>query len=127
MLTASVGTYRWHMTFVILVQTLRIFISSPGDVQPERLYAERLIKRLANEFSDRVALDAYFWEYEPMRLSENFQQQIEPTPNFDVVICILWSRLGTPLTGPDGKHHDSGTEYEVTAAMQAWRERQRPK
>ena len=108
------------------MQTLRVFISSPGDVQPERLYAERLIKRLANEFARVIVLEAYFWEYEPMRLSESFQPQIESTSDFDLVICILWSRLGTPLTGPDGKRYDSGTEYEVTTAMQAWRERHRP-
>jgi hypothetical protein len=108
------------------MQTLRIFISSPSDVQPERLYAERLIKRLANEFSESVTLEAYFWEYEPMQLAEGFQPQIEPTSDFDIVICILWSRLGTPLTGPDGKHYNSGTEYEVTTALAAWRDRKRP-
>jgi WD domain, G-beta repeat len=53
------------------MQTLRIFISSPSDVQPERLYAERLIKRLSNEFSESVTLEAYFWEYEPMQLAEH--------------------------------------------------------
>jgi WD40 repeat protein len=108
------------------MQTLRIFISSPSDVQPERLYAERLIKRLANEFSESVTLEAYFWEYEPMQLAEGFQPQIEPTSDFDIVICILWSRLGTPLTGPDGKHYNSGTEYEVTTALAAWHDRKRP-
>src|SRR5271165_5471505 len=91
------------------MQTLRIFISSPSDVQPERLYEERLIKQLSNEFSESVTLEAYFWEYEPMQLAESFQPQIEPTSDFDIVICILWSRLGTPLTGPDGKHYNSGT------------------
>jgi len=108
------------------MQTLRIFISSPSDVQPERLYAERLIRRLSNEFSESVTLEAYFWEYEPMQLAESFQPQIEPTSDFDIVICILWSRLGTPLTGPDGKHYNSGTEYEVTTALEAWRDRKHP-
>src|SRR5271165_4776485 len=67
------------------MQTLRIFISSPSDVQPERLYAERLIKRLSNEFSESVTLEAYFWEYEPMQLAESFQPQIKPQNSVRII------------------------------------------
>lgn len=77
------------------MKKLRFFISSPGDVQKERQIAERVIARLAGEFADVVELDAYFWEQEPMQLTANFQAQIAPTSEFDVLICVLWSRLGT--------------------------------
>ena len=108
------------------MRRLRIFISSPGDVQKERQVAQRIIARLAVEFADRVALDPYFWEYEPMRITAGFQAQIPAPSDFDIVVCILWSRLGTPLKAPDGRHYKSGTEYEVNAAIAAHRERGAP-
>lgn len=108
------------------MKKLRFFISSPGDVQKERQIAERVIARLAGEFADVVELDAYFWEQEPMQLTANFQAQIAPTSEFDVLICVLWSRLGTPLRGPNGKLYNSGTEYEIETALQSWREQGRP-
>jgi hypothetical protein len=54
-----------------------------------------------------------------MRRHATFQNQIPPTSGFDVVVCILWSRLGTPLIGPDGKRYASGTEYEVASARES--------
>jgi uridine kinase len=32
-------------------RTLRVFISSPEDVRPERLIAERVVRRIDQEFS----------------------------------------------------------------------------
>ena len=61
-----------------------------------------------------------------MRINEGFQAQIEPTSSFDLVICILWSRLGTPLTGPDGRAYKSGTEYEIDSALQSWSDQGSP-
>jgi WD40 repeat protein len=98
---------------------MKVFISSPGDVDKERRIAERLIARLAREFAGRVLIEPYFWEYEPMRHDRNFQDQIPATSQFDLVICILWSRLGTPLKGPDGREYSSGTEYEILSAREA--------
>jgi tetratricopeptide (TPR) repeat protein len=99
---------------------LRIFVSSPGDVDTERQIAGRVIERLRLRFQEHGQIDPYFWEYEPMRHHATFQNQIPPTSDFDVVICILWSRLGTPLIGPDGKRYASGTEYEVVSARESW-------
>jgi hypothetical protein len=36
---------------------------------------------------------------------QTFQAQIPNSDEFDIVICILWSRLGTPLVAPDGKRY----------------------
>jgi hypothetical protein len=35
--------------------------------------------------------------------------------------AFLWSRLGAPLIGPDGKRYASGTEYEVASARDSWK------
>jgi hypothetical protein len=114
------------MSAVPSKRKIRIFISSPADVQRERHVSERVIQRLSDDYSQHVILDPYFWEYEPMRVSQGFQSQIEPTSSFDLVICILWSRLGTPLVGPDGRAYKSGTEYEIDSALRSWSDRGSP-
>lgn len=109
-------------------QHVRIFVSSPGDVDKEREIAQRVIRRLTAEFAGRIDVSGFFWEYEPKRLTKDFQEQIPPPSNFDVLVCILWSRLGTPLDPikhkrKDGTPYSSGTEYEVENAVESVRER----
>jgi tetratricopeptide (TPR) repeat protein len=105
------------------VKALRIFVSSPGDVGRERVIAGHVLKRLQGEFSRRVKLHPYFWEHEPMRATTDFQGNIPKPSEFDIVICILWSRLGSPLNEKyrrsDGTPYASGTEYEFEDATQA--------
>ena len=45
---------------------LRIFISSPGDVEKERLRAGLVIDKLAQDYSRFFAIEGYLWEHEPM-------------------------------------------------------------
>jgi hypothetical protein len=109
---------------------VRIFISSPGDVQLERQIARRVILRLQGEFTGAIEIEPFFWEYEPMRLTRDFQSQIPPTSSFDIVVCILWSRLGTRL-GPqhhraDGTPFQSGTEFEFEDAANSYLARGAP-
>jgi len=101
----------------------KIFISSPGDVSRERHLADRVIHRVAAEFHDRVEVQPYFWEYEPMESTRDYQENIPLTSDFDLVICILWKRLGSPLGAkhqrPDGGRWRSGTEFELMTAVEA--------
>lgn len=107
--------------------TLRIFVSSPGDVGEERRLADRVIERLQLEWSGAVRLEPIFWEHEPLRATKSFQEQIPRPSQSDVVVCILWSRLGTRLpphlVRPDGTAYASGTEFEFEDAASAYRER----
>jgi hypothetical protein len=109
---------------------LRIFISSPGDVGQERLIAARVLERLQGEFAGAVELEPILWEHEPLRASAHFQEQIIPPSETDIVLCILWSRLGTRLPDQfrreDGSHFASGTEWEFEDALRAFRERGAP-
>src|SRR5277367_3306275 len=78
---------------------IRIFISSPSDVRPERLKAEQIITRLDREFAYYFHVEAVLWEREPLVATRHFQDpKNTPEPHgTDIVVAILWSRLGVPL------------------------------
>lgn len=116
---------------------LRIFISSPGDVAEERDIARRLIdselpKRPA--FRERVALVPVAWDDPaariPMLATQTPQESVNdarPRPaDCDIVVVILWARMGTPLPEtirkPDGAPYLSGTEWEYEDAKSSKRE-----
>jgi WD40 repeat protein len=108
----------------------KIFISSPGDVGRERHLAEQVIRRVAAEFQNRVEVQPYFWEYEPMESTRDYQENIPLTSDFDLVICILWKRLGSPLSAthqnPAGGRWRSGTEFELVTAVESKKARGTP-
>jgi tetratricopeptide (TPR) repeat protein len=103
------------------LQRMRIFVSSPGDVLAAREMAAQTIDKLRQEYASRLAVEHYLWEYEPMLASGHFQDSIEPPRNFDAVVIILESRLGTPMPerfhGIDGRTPVTGTEWEFEDAL----------
>ena len=136
-----------------MMKTIRVFVSSTGDVQKERHVADRVMRSIAAEFNlpvsasysifQRLAeedgglensapktepgnhsplvLCPYFLEYQRLQLDAGYQGAIPNTAEFDLVICILWSRLGALLAAtlrmPDGSAPGSGTEYEIGWAL----------
>jgi tetratricopeptide (TPR) repeat protein len=112
------------------LKTLRIFVSSPGDVAEERLIARRVIGRLEAQFGDVVHLDPVFWEHEPLLATSTFQEQIPRPSETDISIAILWSRMGTALPGhirrADGSSYSSGTEFEFEDAVEGFRRNGKP-
>jgi tetratricopeptide (TPR) repeat protein len=112
------------------MRTLRIFISSPGDVVEERTLTKRVLERLKGEFSGRITLEPIFWEHEPLLATDTFQGQIVRPSETDIVVAILWSRLGTRLPAEfkraDGSRYSSGTEYEFEEAVAAHKRQGRP-
>jgi len=150
------------------MKIIRVFVSSPGDVKAERSIADRLLRSTAEEFGipvsvqysnllreerspllpdtkptdDELVLCPYFWEYQRFSSDLGYQDQIPNPAQFDLVICILWSRLGTKLHPrfrmPDGSEPRSGTEFELgwakeqhqktpgVPALQIYRNRSRP-
>lgn len=108
---------------------------------------ERTIRAVAGEFgvpitvtysnwlrqpnpSDRIAVESTngaeagrtwlcpcFWEYRDSELDQEYREQIPNTGSYDLVISILWSRLGTraspALIMPDGSQPKSANEYEI--------------
>src|SRR5271166_4903201 len=136
-----------------MMKTIRVFVSSTGDVQKERHVAERVMRSIAAEFGlpvsasysifQRLAgenggpengvpksepdnhspfiLCPYFLDHRRLQLDAGYQGTIPNTAEFDLVICVLWSRLGPLLAPtlrmPDGSAPGSGTEYQIGWAL----------
>lgn len=104
---------------------LKVFISSPGDVIPERMIVKTVIGRLNEEFGGRAYLVPILWEEEPLLASDTFQAQIHPPRHTDIYLGILWSRIGSPLPEtilrPDGTVYDSGTAFEYEDALHGFK------
>src|SRR5580693_5856124 len=136
-----------------MMKTIRVFVSSTGDVQKERHVAERVMRAIAAEFNlpvsesysifQRLAeengepekgepktepdnhsplvLCPYFLEHQRLQLNAGYQGVMPNTAEFDLVICILWSRLGSLLAPTlrmqDGSAPASGTDCEIGWAL----------
>jgi tetratricopeptide (TPR) repeat protein len=115
---------------VKVVTKLRIFISSPGDVSEERALSVQVFERLAREYAGAVEIQVVLWEHEPLFGHTHFQDQIERPSQCDLVVNILWSRLGTRLPSNfvliPGEAPPTGTEFEVRDALEAFKRLGKP-
>jgi tetratricopeptide (TPR) repeat protein len=106
------------------VPTVRLFVSSPGDVLPERDRVDRVVRRLNAGLQNAVTIEAVRWEHQYYTADRTFQTQIADSGACDIVVSIFWQRLGTPLPDdfermPNGDPYPSGTVYEVMKAIEA--------
>ena len=127
-----------------LVQPIRIFLSSPGDVGEERRVAREVVDLLRADpsYRGRISLDLITWDTPggrttmPAHLDPQDAVNLGlPRPSVcDIVVVVLWRRMGTVLNEtyvkpeafrfPTGTRwpefrYLSGTEYEFVDAMQA--------
>lgn len=108
------------------MKVIRIFISSPGDVQEERERARSVVHQLRRRYAGRMDLQALLWEELPLQADMSFQQGIDMVlsqTGVDIAVFILWSRLGSPtgplMVGNQGKQYRSGTEREWDLMLHA--------
>ncbi|MFA7173701.1 MAG: hypothetical protein WC340_09840 [Kiritimatiellia bacterium] len=60
------------------MKTIRIFISSPGDVAEERDRVKRVVEGLRKRYAGRLALETALWEeLPPTQADTPFQEGIE--------------------------------------------------
>ena len=110
---------------------VRLFVSSPSDVGDERERLLELIAALNRRYQDSVEITGIFWEEKTYSAGSTFQIQIDEPAESDLVICILWTRLGSPLPADwpprtDGTPYETGTVYEFETALSAHRDKKTP-
>lgn len=113
------------------MREINVFVSSPADVEHERQRTERVVERLNGQYAGLVRLKTIRWEQKFYEARTGFQAQIPEAANCDLVIGILWSRLGSELPPdmppmPNGEPYPSGTAYEVLTAIERSKQKGRP-
>src|SRR5262249_15787823 len=107
-------------------QTLRIFVSSPSHVGPDRAPVKLLADRLNAEPRGRVNLEILRWEDAFYTAAHSFQEAIDGAIGnmaaTDMVLCIVWKRAGLKLNPAiwcrdDGSPYESGTVLEFETAV----------
>ena len=80
------------------MKSVRIFVSSPSDVEHERLRVEHVAERLNGELHHVLRFDVYRWDKgQYYTAASTFQAQIPETSSFDIVIGILGHKLGSDM------------------------------
>jgi formylglycine-generating enzyme required for sulfatase activity len=108
------------------MKTIRIFISSPGDVADEREIARGVVQQLCRTFAGRLQLTTVLWEDMPLGADMSFQEGIDlvlSEKGIDIAVFILWSRLGSPtgrlMVDDETREFRSGTEREWFLMLRA--------
>jgi predicted negative regulator of RcsB-dependent stress response len=113
--------------------TLRVFLSSPGDVAEERGIARSVMEELegGHLLKGKVRFEIAAWDdahaAAPMDARETPQASVNRytgrPADGDLTVVIVWSRIGTPLppglARTDGTPYQSGTVWEYEDALSA--------
>jgi eukaryotic-like serine/threonine-protein kinase len=107
-------------------RVVKLFVSSPLDVAPERGRVRAAANKLSREFESLVRFETVVWEERFYKADESFQPQIPEAAACDVLVSIFWTRVGIALPTdfarmPDGRPYPSGTAFELLTALQASR------
>ena len=116
---------------MVTERAIQVFVSSPSDVGPERLIAQRVVDRVDREFSHHFRVRPVLWEHEPLPATAHFQTTLTRPSDTDIAIVVVWSQLGVPLPadefpGPISGGMVTGTEWEFEEALKSYREHGHP-
>lgn len=105
------------------VNILKVFVSSPSDIEEERKIIADVIQELTNIWREQsgVILEYAGWKTHttPGISAEGPQAVIDEQilDDYDIFIGIMWTRFGTPTGSAE-----SGTEQEFNTAYAKWLE-----
>jgi formylglycine-generating enzyme required for sulfatase activity/energy-coupling factor transporter ATP-binding protein EcfA2 len=114
------------------MEKISLFVSSPGDVLPERDAVTRAVNRINDEQRELLQIKDIRWENAYYGAHDTFQSQIIETEACNLVVCVFWRRLGSelppdfPKRMKDGRPFPSGTVYELMTALEARAEKHSP-
>lgn len=97
---------------------VRIFVSSPSDLEHERALVKDVIDALDQEYLPYFRVQAILWEEEALTAAQSFQAGLLRPSECEIVLVMLWTRLGTPLA-EDPYEGMTGTEWEFVDAVEA--------
>jgi non-specific serine/threonine protein kinase len=101
---------------------VRIFISSPGDVDHERLRALAVIERLREEFSGTLALESQLSRQQNEDTTTGPPSRTHSPADFDIFVSIIGGRLEESPAADSA----AGTEHEFEVAIESARSRGKP-
>ena len=100
-------------------QVLRVFVSSPGDVQDARNIVDEVVRDINSTDALRqgVRLEIWDWQKDAVpQIGEPPQTVIDrQIPPYDIYIGIMAARFGTPT-----KKYGSGTVHELSQALERY-------
>lgn len=110
------------------MESIRIMIASPGDVNDERINADRII----SDFKDVIrgqgySVETFRWEVDsyPSFHKKGPQGKIDEIAkitDLDIFVGIFWSKLGSKLPNSN----ETGTEHEFRLAYEGWKKNSKP-
>jgi hypothetical protein len=107
------------------VRLIRIFVSSPGDVQAERDILEKAVAQInrTDGYELGVMLQTFQWEKDVIpQIGPPAQKVVnEQTPDCGIYVGIMSARFGTRT-----EDFGSGTEEEFQDAVKRWGARGKP-
>jgi len=105
------------------VEQVRVFVSCPGDVTPEKEIIKKVCKSLSQDLQrNNVNIHFEVLDFKDIvgawggRPQEDINVRFK---DYDIYIGLLWMRFGSPSGGSDpltGKPYESGTEEEFSIA-----------
>jgi hypothetical protein len=93
---------------------VRIFLASPSDCVVQRRIVRAIVQELNTSFCDILGLVVTVVGWEDVAPDLGHPQAVidRQTPSYEILVGILWLRLGTPIA-PGG---ESGTTHEINLA-----------
>jgi formylglycine-generating enzyme required for sulfatase activity len=107
------------------MKRIRLFLSSPGDVEAERAKVHDVAARVNRMLGDELdfAIEVVDWKTHVAGDMDCPQEVINrQIGDYDIFVGIMWKRFGTP-TG----FAESGTEEEFNIAYANWQRFSRPR
>ena len=108
-----------------MAKIIRLFLSSPGDVEGERKKVSDIVAQINRTVGDlfKVRLEVIEWKTHVApdmgRPQEVINDQIK---DYDIFVGIMWKRFGTPSCKAE-----SGTKEEFDIAYNNWQKFKQPR